>query len=276
MIVGVVDAVVGGCKRVTGISQSFRCLATVVKSVPITKPTLNDRNVEYWERRSSEEMESASRWGELSLPIFDTATMSDDEFLAFKGERRLRSMAFKYNIYSDVFANKVIIPKKNVSAVFGENATIETAFYRGNALEASKMQSQPSLFFTPSDKKYSIALVDTDGRLDGKEGQLANWIVCNATSPQLQGADVVLPYIPPMTPKNTGYHRLVLVLMEQSKDVNLANDVNKSLEGRYISLSSLMAKHSLKPVAFSFSQVCWDESVPKAFKNHFKMEEPQF
>eukprot|EP00056_Hartaetosiga_gracilis_P000861 m.40930 g.40930 ORF g.40930 m.40930 type:complete len:284 (+) comp10390_c0_seq1:64-915(+) len=241
---------------------------------PLPKPKQEQRKEDFWGRRSSEDMEAASRWGELSIPTYDTATMSDDEFLAFGGERRLVSMAKKYNIYDDLFGGKIIKPKKNLRVVFGEGEEA-AAFYRGNVINPSQMQSQPLVEWdVKPNKSYSFALFDIDGRLDGKEGAFLLWSRTKVNGPS-DSVEKELKFLPPVPAKNTGYHRIVAVLFEGDSGLKHSdNGSDESVEGRYVDASDL---NEFKPIAFSFAQTVWDESVSQTYRNIFRnMVEPIF
>ncbi|EGD80638.1 hypothetical protein PTSG_11694 [Salpingoeca rosetta] len=267
-----------------------RALSAAPQAIP--KPSKQQRFKEYWERRSSEEMESASRWGELEVPEIDVATMTDEEFLAYRGERRVRTMALRHELYQTVF-HQMFVPKKNVTLAFGD-VGLDTALYRGNIIKAATMTEQPTLRFEPQpDKLYTAVFMDADGRMDGSKGQLVHWLVTNIADPtRLDDANTVLPYLPPVPPKNTGYHRLVLALYEQSErldDVKIGpNNTQQqqqqkgaggnaaALAARYVKCDKLGTRFQMEPVALAFAQVCWDESVDATFEQRLNMKAPMF
>ena len=83
----------------------------------------------------------------------------------------------------------------------------------------------------------------------------------------------VLEYIPPHPTRGSNLHRFVFVLFEQ-KDREVQVENQPTLQDRFRATSSLIEKHSLKPVGFSFFRAQWDPTVSDIYRDVLKQKEP--
>jgi phosphatidylethanolamine-binding protein (PEBP) family uncharacterized protein len=100
-----------------------------------------------------------------------------------------------------------------------------------------------------------------------------------------RSGDVVMPYLPLCPPQGTGYHRVVVVLLEQTEKKELpflqsllqegAGELG-SLASRNASFLNLEKALAARAVSFAFAQTTWDNSVPATFSKLLQIEEPRF
>ena len=81
----------------------------------------------------------------------------------------------------------------------------------------------------------------------------------------------MLPYVPAVPLKGTGFYRYVLVLLEQDPDSPISSNIDRLSE-----LSVLIKEHKLLPVSLALFQASWDESVGPSLANFLGKDEQQF
>ncbi|KAI6170767.1 OV-16 antigen [Aphelenchoides bicaudatus] len=95
-----------------------------------------------------------------------------------------------------------------------------------NTLTVKEVEKQPKLVW-PADPKalYTVAMVDPDAlsRLNPKMREWRHWLVVNIPGNQVSKGTVISHYEGSEPPKNTGYHRYVLLVYKQSQRVGKVN-----------------------------------------------------
>lgn len=96
----------------------------------------------------------------------------------------------------------------------------------------------------------------------------------NIPNNDISKGDQIVPYLQPIPPKGTGYHRYIFILYKQDKKLDLSSmkvtDL-KDLEKRTFSTFDFYKKHedSITPSGLAFFQAKWDESVRDVFHKEF-------
>ena len=98
----------------------------------------------------------------------------------------------------------------------------------------------------------------------------------------------VMPYLPPVPPMGTGFHRYVFSLYTHTKPLPLdhahmgvatssSGDEGKTswLEERSFSSSQFLATHPVTPHTFCFFQAQWDKSVRHTYQHHLSEQQNQ-
>lgn len=94
----------------------------------------------------------------------------------------------------------------------------------------------------------------------------------NIPNGDLSKGEQIVPYLQPIPPKGTGYHRFVFVLYKQDKKLDFSSfkvTDTKDLTKRTFYTFDFYGKYQddMTPAGLSFFQSKWDESVRDVFHN---------
>lgn len=108
--------------------------------------------------------------------------------------------------------------------------------------------------------------------------QHCHWLLSNvslsATSPTVQGGDVVLEYQPPHPQKGTKYHRYTLIAFEQPNEGQDKISIEGVESRSGFDVKELAQKYGLKPTGATFFREEWDENVSRIYSEILKTNEP--
>ena len=140
----------------------------------------------------------------------------------------------------------------------------------GSVLTPLFTKEPPKIYYTiPCKRNYTLLMIDLDAP-DRKEHQFRSfihWVVSNINiNSSLNNSDVILEYIGPGPPYHSGYHRYILLLMEQNNDFSL-NKFEKYLKNRGgKNIETIMKMGFNCIVAISYFKSKWDKSVDELHK----------
>jgi len=169
-----------------------------------------------------------------------------------------------------------------LSAQFGERS-LDLGTLVSSSHTAAPPQVDWSALPIQPDKKYSLILYSPDcsscklhwwvsNISPGDVTTQSDDVTTQSDDVATQSDDVtVLPYIPALPLKGTGFYRYVLVLLEQDSHITAPTDTDRLSE-----LSGVISEHELLPVGLALYQAFWDESVGPNLAGHLGLDEKQF
>lgn len=112
---------------------------------------------------------------------------------------------------------------------------------------------------------------DAPSRTDAKFREYRHWLVVNVQNNDIAGGDTLFEFIGTGAPKDTGLHRYVFLIFEQTGKIDtssISKTRNCSGEGRpKTGTDTLIQEHQLgNPVFGNFYQAQYDDYVPKLYE----------
>ena len=140
----------------------------------------------------------------------------------------------------------------------------------GSILTPFFTKKQPKIYYNIPDKRnYTLLMIDLDApdRKEHKFRSFIHWAISNINIKSgFKKSNVVLEYIGPGPPYHSGYHRYIILLLEQNKKFSL-NKLKKYIQSRGgKNIENIMQKGFDCIVAISYFKSKWDKSVDELHK----------
>lgn len=160
-------------------------------------------------------------------------------------------------------------------------------FY-GNRIKPSDAREAPEVSFDATysfdgnksnSSLWTLVLTNPDGHLTQQDSEYCHWMVGNIPNGDISKGEVIVPYLQPIPPKGTGYHRYVFILYQQEKKIDL-NSYKVSepfnLEKRTFKNFDFYKTHqdSMTPAGLAFFQADWDNTLKDVYHHKLNMKEP--
>ncbi|KAE9550323.1 hypothetical protein FO519_006455 [Halicephalobus sp. NKZ332] len=176
-----------------------------------------------------------------------------------------------FNIFDDLFVPGVYFYNTQRFGVrYGSNSV-----ERGNLLTAKVASDPPKLeiesFGTGGFNTVLMVNMDGDAFTEAeKDGidktQVIHWMVSNIPDGSDEG-ETIVPYVPPIPFKGTGYHRVVFILFRHQEKISLDEFKKEKMDfgERVFKLNRFFKQreNEITPSGLNFAQFRWDESVDK-------------
>lgn len=226
------------------------------------------------ENRSNPDLEKLARTKELLVPLEQVA----EEYRS-KGQyfTHLKTVGVQFGIFRDVFGQS-FYPKTFTTIRYGSKQV-----YQGNLLKASETSHQPQVKLPMpdggDDKLWTLIMTNPDGNLQDQTTELLHWMVTNIKGTSVLGGREECPYLPPIPPQGSGYHRYVFAVYSHVEPLplDLLPSSGTWLERRKFSTSDFLTNYdNLVPSGFNVFQATWDDSVGHVYRHILKYPEPVY
>lgn len=235
--------------------------------------------------KNDKEMQKLARLKQLVIPM---DKVKADWWLE-SGPSHIERMAQHYAIFRDLFNGDFFRPSLELKVKYDYDDEFVTPVYYGNVVCPCDAQSEPHISYSsPPDHLYTLLLVNPDESLTNQHQEYLHWMITNIPGDNVGEGDVLVQYMPPVPAAGTGYHRNVLILLEQTERMHydgvkrvgrpVLDRGLENLNERLFCTHTFHQQHSshLTPKAMSFFQSEWDESVRSYYRNVLGMGEPVF
>uniref|UniRef100_UPI00358FA6CB large ribosomal subunit protein mL38 n=1 Tax=Myxine glutinosa TaxID=7769 RepID=UPI00358FA6CB len=199
------------------------------------------------------------------------------------GQHHIKRIATYYGVYRDLFAGAVFVPRVPMHVNYVPLDDVATPVYRGNVVMPGEAQNAPEVIYDAEDGSlWSLLLTNPDGHLSENEAEYLHWFVGNIPGSRLVDGDTICPYLPPIPPQGTGYHRWIFVLYKQERHVdffseNRPDPCNDLLHRTFRTIEFYRQfQDVLTPAGLAFCQTKWDESVRQTFHSTLNLLEPVY
>lgn len=185
------------------------------------------------------------------------------------GLQEIRKLASFYKIDRDMFSSKGVSVSSWMDVCYSSNGDGPSkSVHRGNFVKPSNALEAPEVTINgDQDKLHSLILVNLDGHPANKDKEILHWATCNISGNQIQNGDTVVPYLPPMPWRGTGFHRLVFALFEQTGEIDasqlkqFAGDGGSLLSRSFSTRFFVSNNEGFQLTSLAWFQAEWDSSV---------------
>lgn len=194
------------------------------------------------------------------------------EHIQSHGTKTSHTLLHHYSIFRHVFNKREFRPAP-MTVTYNDKSVV-----LGTILTPTMAATPPQVSWTAkADKLYTLALLSPDDHPSDPKSELLHWCVVNIPGCEVEKGTGVASYVPPVPLKGTGFSREVVVLLEQSAELDTERlNVNNTLEGRTIFLSHMIEDLSLTPRSVRFYQCMWDSSVGLTLARDLDSDEIQY
>ncbi|XP_065915392.1 large ribosomal subunit protein mL38-like [Dysidea avara] len=225
------------------------------------------------ENQASPALEELARTRKLLIPLDKVA----EEYRSTRQYfMHIKTIGTQFGIFRDVFGTS-FLPKVLATISYGSQHV-----YHGNIMEANKTVSQPNVKLPPHNDDnhlWTMIMTNPDGNLQDQTTELLHWMVTNISGTSLSDGVEVYPYLPPIPPQGSGYHRYVFAVYSHKEPLpsDLLPATENLLERRTFSTSRFLSDHDkVIPCGYNLFQTKWDSSVTNTYKNVMKWPEPVY
>ncbi|KZV70569.1 PEBP-like protein [Peniophora sp. CONT] len=157
----------------------------------------------------------------------------------------------------------------------------------GSFVPVISTRKQPRLYttvFHTEPQQYTLMMVDPDVPDEDNASftTFLHWLQPNLTLPAAQPLNLPTAhtvYVPPHPAKGTPYHRYVVLLLPQTREIKVSGDAFRSYDARLnFDVRSFVEEHELRTdggAAHMFRAV-WDEESSNIWKQVIKKEMPRY
>ncbi|XP_053695857.1 39S ribosomal protein L38, mitochondrial [Sabethes cyaneus] len=256
---------------------------------PARSDLLKERLTHLKAQRANPELEKASRTQSLALDLKQVK----NDWLKTSGPFHVRRLAEHYGVFEHLFGAAYFLPRVELKVSFPNGDTASPVYY-GNVLKPSEATRQPEVVFDPNfdfqstgasvktDSWWTLVLTNPDGHLSDGEAEYCHWFVANIPNGDLSKGDKIIPYLQPIPPKGTGFHRHIFVLYKQEKRLDMSefkiDEKNVDLAARTFRTLDFYRKYQddITPAGLAFFQSDWDKSLIDFYHNVLNMKHPTF
>lgn len=255
---------------------------------PARSVLLQERLAHLKAQRENTELEKASRTQTLTI----NPEQVKIDWLKTSGPFHVRRIAEHYGVYEHLFGAAYFVPRVNLNISYRNEDTAHPVFY-GNILKPFEAKQQPEVSFDPNfDFKssgnveplswWTLVLTNPDGHFTNNNAEYCHWFVANIPNGDLMKGDKIIPYLQPIPPKGTGFHRHIFILYKQEKKLDMSEfrieEKNVDLTARTFSTLNFYRKYQddITPAGLAFFQSDWDKSLINFYQNVLKMKHPAF
>lgn len=237
------------------------------------------KNEKLRRNRRDPTLEKRARTGQLLVPL-DTV---HNEWKEHDGRRQLQAIGLHSRIYQDVFGS-VFLPRGFMGIQYGEGSE-SVSVEQGNVVPTEKMSAEPTVSLPAelSEGFASLMLTDPDGHLTHGTMELLHWMVVNIPCGRaVSDGTQVTPYLQPVPPRGSGFHRYVFSLYTHPRPLSETTPTGLTgksnwLEQRTFSTRKFLSVNSnASPYTFSFCQSQWDQGVHNVFMKTLVHPEPVY
>lgn len=139
-----------------------------------------------------------------------------------------------------------------------------TYIYRGNVLESIKTRAMPTIQYEAKENTmYTIMMVDPDIPIKDTAAEAWNhYTIVNVPGDKVDQGQVLSEWIPPAPPKDTGIHRYIWLVLEQTRPIASGTPSQSNTDfNRVINFHEFLKQHQLKPKGISFHRTQFDQDV---------------
>lgn len=206
------------------------------------------------------------------------------------GPLHIRKIAEHYGVYEHLFGPYAyFVPRVQMNIEFKINDNESMPIFHGNRIKPNQATKAPDISFDPKfsiDGKstkdsslWTLILTNPDGHLTKENSEYVHWMIGNIPNGDISKGELIAPYLQPIPPKGTGYHRYIFVLYKQDKKIDLKDykiEKEFDLEMRTFSTFEFYKKHQdfITPAGLSFFQADWDESLKEFYHEKLNLKQP--
>lgn len=212
-----------------------------------------------------------------NVNFLDESTINKNYYNLFN-RKRIVNLCHVYSIYKNIFDGNSFIPVVDLSVKYDTNKV-----NYGNIILPSQTLNKPKFdFCSDQNSFYTLVFLNPDGNLLSPNEEVLHWMISNVRKNDngVFEFDEICEYLQPLPWQGSGLHRLVFVLLKQSKPLSTkSSDLNSNdITHRSFSLRNFLLtyKDQFKPVGISWFQSKWDLSVNKATVQKLNISEPVF
>ncbi|XP_029709603.2 large ribosomal subunit protein mL38 [Aedes albopictus] len=258
---------------------------------PARSEQLKERLAHLKAQRANPELEKASRAKTLTV---DPELVKQD-WLTTSGPFHIKRLAEHYGVFEHLYGSAYFVPRVHLQIAFN-NGDVASPVYYGNVLKPSEASAEPTVQFEASfnfrgtageaqvgDSWWTLVLTNPDGHFSEHDKEYCHWFVANIPNGQVEKGERIVPYMQPIPPKGTGFHRHVFVLYKQEKKLDLSEykvdgEKTTDLEARTFKTLDFYRKYQddMTPAGLAFFQSDWDTSLVNFYRDVLKMKHPVF
>ncbi|XP_062552871.1 large ribosomal subunit protein mL38 [Armigeres subalbatus] len=258
---------------------------------PFLKPArseqLKERLAHLKTQRANPELEKASRAKTLSI---DPELVKQD-WLKTSGPFHIQRLAEHYGVFEHLYGAAYFVPRVQLQIAFN-NGDVASPVYYGNVLKPSEASTEPSVRFDANFNYkgaasetgatwWSLVLTNPDGHFSEHDKEYCHWFIANIPNGQMEKGERIIPFMQPIPPKGTGFHRHVFVLYKQQKKLDFSDykvDGELDLSARTFKTLDFYRKYQddITPAGLAFFQSDWDKTLVDFYHNSLKMKHPVY
>lgn len=261
---------------------------------PARSVQLKERLTHLKAQRANPELEKASRAKTLTID----AELVKQDWLKTSGPFHIKRLAEHYGVFEHLFGSAFFVPRVDLQITFSSAAgDVAHPVYYGNVLKPSEAGAEPNVQFDASfdfratagatkveDTWWSLVLTNPDGHFSEEDKEYCHWFVANIPNGQVDKGERIVPFLQPIPPKGTGFHRHIFVLYKQEKKLDMSeykveqNNDGVDLAARTFKTLDFYRKYQddITPAGLAFFQSDWDKSLIDFYHNVLKMKHPVF
>eukprot|EP00300_Choanocystis_sp_HF-7_P037667 c53904_g1_i1.p1 GENE.c53904_g1_i1~~c53904_g1_i1.p1 ORF type:complete len:260 (+),score=44.52 c53904_g1_i1:26-805(+) len=180
-------------------------------------------------------------------------------------DRHIKKLCQDRHIFRD-FLDK-FSPVADLRVLFGNELAV-----CGSALTPAQTVQKPSIRFVADPSAlYTLVAVDLDFPSHHKpsEREFVLWVVTNISNCDIDTGKTWFEYVGPCPAKNTGSHRIAIVLAEQQQEVPDHPVVSSGVyqERRGFNTQTFLKNSLSIPVAINLFQARYDAAVPNIYES---------
>lgn len=263
---------------------------------PARSAQLKERLDHLKAQRANPELERLARAKTLTI---DPELVRRD-WLKTSGPFHVQRLAEHYGIYEHLFgASAYFVPRVNLKVSFsnGDGSSASPVFY-GNVVKPSEAAAEPEVEFDSSfdfrgkeeaaaaagDSWWTLVLTNPDGHFTESDKEYCHWFVANIPNGDVAKGERIVPYLQPISPKGTGFHRHVFVLYKQKKKLDFGQykvgeeESKLDLAKRTFQTLEFYRKFQddITPAGLAFFQSDWDQSLVGFYHDVLKLKHPAY
>lgn len=258
---------------------------------PARSTQLKERLAHLKVQRANPALEKMSRAQTLTI---DPELVKQD-WLKTSGPFQVKKLAEHYGVFEHLFGAAYFVPRVDLKITFNCGDLASPVYY-GNVLKPSEATQEPDVQFDSNfDYKgtavggkgesswWSLVLTNPDGHFSENDKEYCHWFIANIPNGEVAKGEKIVPYLQPMPPKGTGFHRHIFVLYKQEKKLDLneykvSDEAGVDLNARTFKTEDFYRKYQddITPAGLAFFQSDWDNSLINFYHDVLKMKHPAF
>ncbi|XP_039440149.1 39S ribosomal protein L38, mitochondrial [Culex pipiens pallens] len=260
---------------------------------PARSAQLKERLDHLKAQRSNPELEKLARAKTLTV---DPELVRRD-WLKTSGPFHVQRLAEHYGVFEHLFGAAYFVPRVNLKVAFPTSGgELASPVYYGNVIKPSEATSEPDVQFDPNfdfkgseskqvggDSWWTLVLTNPDGHFTESDKEYCHWFVANIPNGDVAKGERIVPYLQPIPPKGTGFHRHVFVLYKQEKKLDFGEYAVGEQDRTDLAKRTFQTvefyrrfQDEITPAGLAFFQADWDQSLVGFYHDVLKRKHPVY
>uniref|UniRef100_A0A1Q3F4M4 Large ribosomal subunit protein mL38 n=1 Tax=Culex tarsalis TaxID=7177 RepID=A0A1Q3F4M4_CULTA len=258
---------------------------------PARSAQLRERLEHLKTQRANPELEKLARAKTLTV---DPELVRSD-WLKTSGPFHVQRLAEHYGVFEHLFGAAYFVPRVNLKVAF-PNGEAASPVYYGNVIKPSEATQEPTVQFDPNfdfkrqqseqvggESWWTLVLTNPDGHFSESDKEYCHWFVANIPSGDVTKGERIVPYLQPIPPKGTGFHRHIFVLYKQEKKLDFGEYAVGEQDGKDLAKRTFQTlefyrrfQDDITPAGLAFFQADWDKSLVGFYHDVLKLKHPVY